>query len=127
VGVYVDVLLIGGKQITEIEALVADEGSLPDERFGASVLSYYLGILRGIELYQSAYALKQLEKAGMDNCNASATPMEARLKLSKASDSLQEDDPIKYRSIIGSLHLFNTKSLYLFRCFRVCICFVFSF
>lgn len=77
-GVYVDDLLIGGKQIIEIEALVADEGSLPAERFGASVLSYYLGILRGIELCQSAYALKLLEKAGMDNCNASATPMQWR-------------------------------------------------
>jgi len=78
------------------------------------LLSYYLGIEvkqgeDGITLSQCAYANKILENAGMANCNCTATPMEARLKLSKKID----DDlvkPSEYRSIIGSLrYLVNTR------------------
>ena len=78
------------------------------------MLSYYLGIevrqgRRGIELLQSAYAKKILNKAGMEACNPCATPMEPRLKLSKQSTS-PAVDATEYRSLIGSLrYLMNTR------------------
>jgi hypothetical protein len=77
-------------------------------------LSYYLGIevkqgTHGIEVSQSSYTIKLLEKAGMGSCNPYATPMEAKLKLSKESDSGSVDDTT-YRSLIGSLrYLLHTR------------------
>jgi hypothetical protein len=77
-------------------------------------LSYYLGIEvkhgdQGIELSQCTYAVKLLEKAGMGSCNSCATPMEAKLKLSKVSDS-KPVDATMYRSLIGSLrYLLHTR------------------
>jgi hypothetical protein len=63
----------------------------------------------GIELCQSSYAVKLLEKAGMKGCNSCATPMEARLKLSKDSASSVVDST-EYRSLIGSLrYLLHTR------------------
>jgi hypothetical protein len=78
------------------------------------LLSYYLCIEvkqggDGITLSQSSYALKILENAGMMNCNPCATPMEARLKLTK---SVEDDvvNPTTYRSIIGRLrYIVNTR------------------
>ncbi|KAJ1257988.1 hypothetical protein BS78_10G038800 [Paspalum vaginatum] len=77
-------------------------------------LSYYLGIevkqgRRGIELRQSAYAIKLLEKAGMASCNACTTPMEVRLQLLKNGTSPVVDATL-YRSLIGSLrYLLHTR------------------
>jgi hypothetical protein len=56
----------------------------------------------GVELCQSSYDIKLLEKAGIKNCNPCATPMEARLKLSKDSASPAMDH-IEFKSLIGSL------------------------
>ena len=78
------------------------------------LLSYYLGIEvkqgeHGITLCQSGYTTKILESVGMTNCNPCATPMEARLKLSKKNEG-EVVDPTAYRSIIGSLrYLVNTR------------------
>jgi hypothetical protein len=55
-----------------------------------------------IGLSQCTYAAKLLEKAGMGSCNSCATPMEAKLKLSKVSVSKLVDATM-YRSLIGSL------------------------
>jgi len=78
------------------------------------LLQYYLGIevrqgAGGISLSQGAYAIKLLEKSGMDGCNPSQVPMEARLKLTKKSTSPLVD-ATAYRCIIGSLrYLVNTR------------------
>jgi hypothetical protein len=71
------------------------------------VLSYYLGIevrqcLKGIELCQSAYVGKLMEKVGMSSYNPCDVPMEPKLKLSKEGNSSPVDQT-KYRSLIGSL------------------------
>ena len=62
-----------------------------------------------MELRQSAYASKLLEKAGMGGCNGCAIPMEPRLKLSKKSSSPLVDATL-YRSLIRSLrYLLHTR------------------
>ena len=53
-------------------------------------------------LGQSAYALKLLEWSGMAECKPCVTPMEERLKLTKASTAAKVDATL-YRSIVDSL------------------------
>jgi hypothetical protein len=79
----------------------ADEGEVAKfkmqmkELFNMSdlgLLSYYLGIEVQqkpgvIKLCQEAYAMKILEKCGMEDYNLSQVPMEPRLKLSKRSEA----------------------------------------
>jgi hypothetical protein len=113
VGVYVDDLIISGPSVSDIRQFKLEM----KKKFSMSdlgLLSYYMGIEvkqgdEGITLRQSAYAVKILESTGMLNCNPCATPMEARLKLTKR---LEDDvvNPTTYRSIIGSLrYIVNTR------------------
>ncbi|WVZ90573.1 hypothetical protein U9M48_036864 [Paspalum notatum var. saurae] len=118
VGVYVDDLLIMGEQPMEIEAFKVETKKL-FKMSDLGPLSYYLGIevkqgRRGIELHQSAYAIKLLDKASMGRCNACTTPMEVRPKLSKNGTSPVVDATL-YRSLIGSLrYLLHTRPELLF-------------
>ena len=50
--------------------------------------------LDGITLCQEAYAMEMLVNYGMNECNPSQTPMEARLKLSKMSKAPAVDSKI---------------------------------
>lgn len=113
VGVYVDDLIITGGDVgvvTKFKVQMHRIFHMSDLR----LLSYYLGLevtqgAHGITLCQSAYAIKVLEKAGLAGCNASATPMEPKLKLLKESTT-PSVDAIEYRSIIGSLrYLCNSR------------------
>lgn len=113
VGVYVDDLIITGGNDTDIAVFKRQMKT----RFSMSdlgLLSYYLGIevkqsARGICLCQSAYAGRILNKMGMQDCNPTHTPMEARLKLTKSSKA-PEVDHTQYRSVVGSLrYLVHTR------------------
>ena len=60
-------------------------------------------------LGQSAYASKLLERSGMAECKPCVTPMEERLKLTKAS-TVAKVDATLYRSIVGGLrYLVHTR------------------
>ena len=70
-------------------------------------LSYYLSIevrkgKEALMLGQSMYASKLLERSGMAECKPCVTPMEERLKLTKASTAAKVDATL-YRSIVGGL------------------------
>ena len=112
-GVYVDDLIISGLGVNDIRQFKLEM----KKKFSMSdlgILSYYLGIEvkqgeDGITLSQNAYAVKILKSVGMLNCNPCATPMEARLKLSKKMED-EVVEPTAYKSIIGSLrYLVNTR------------------
>ena len=67
-------------------------------------LSYYLGIevrqgKKEFMLGQSVYASKLLERRGMTKCKPCVTPMEERLKLTKASTAAKVDATL-YQSIV---------------------------
>ena len=69
--------------------------------------TYYLGIEvlqheGGIILCQGRYAQKILEEAGMDDCNASQTPMEQNLNMSKGLEEKRINEK-KNRGSIGCL------------------------
>jgi hypothetical protein len=113
VGVYVDDLVILGECDTEVNHFKG-EMKWVFRMSDLGPLSYYLGIkvkqgAQGIQVSQSGYAMKLLDKAGMGSCNPCATPMEAKLKLSKESN-LGSVDATTYRSLIGSLrYLLHTR------------------
>jgi hypothetical protein len=113
VDVYVDDLIIMRESDQELNLFKSEMKKL-FQMSDLGALSYYLRIEvkqgdQGIGLSQCAYASKLLEKAGMCSCNSCATPMEAKLKLSKVSDS-KPVDATMYRSLIGSLrYLLHTR------------------
>ncbi|WVZ98286.1 LOW QUALITY PROTEIN: hypothetical protein U9M48_043748 [Paspalum notatum var. saurae] len=109
VGVGVDDLVITGGDITELKQFKEEMKSTD-----LGLLHYYLGLqvnqtATGITISQGAYATKILEAAGLAGCNASATPMETRLKLSKLSTE-PAVDATEYQRIVGALrYLLNTR------------------
>jgi hypothetical protein len=113
VGVYIDDLLIVGPVDDNINAFKLEM----HDRFWMSnlgLLTYYLCIevlqdSSGISLCQRGYAQKLLERMGLEDCNPSATPMEARLHLIKASTAALVD-ATEFRSVVGALsYLVHTR------------------
>ncbi|XP_022570911.2 uncharacterized protein LOC106407057 [Brassica napus] len=113
VAVYVDDLLITGSDqglIYEFKKEMSSNFEMSD----LGLLSYYLGIEvyqeKGrITLNQRRYANKILSEAGMAECNATHTPMEFGLKVSKAADEESIDDK-DFRRKIGCLrYLLHTR------------------
>ena len=86
---YVDDLIVTGARAKDIDSFKRKMAA----RFRMSdldALSYYLGIevrqgKEALTLGQSMYASKLLEQSGMAECKPCVTPMEERLKLTKAS------------------------------------------
>jgi hypothetical protein len=113
VGVYVDDLIITGGDAGAVAKFKVQMQKI-FKMSDLGLLSYYLGLevtqgAQGITLRQSAYATKVLEKAGLAGCNASATPMEPKLKLLKEGTT-PSVDVTEYRSLIGSLrYLCNSR------------------
>ncbi|KAG7571799.1 Zinc finger CCHC-type superfamily [Arabidopsis suecica] len=113
VAVYVDDLLVTGSNlhlILEFKKGMAAQFEMSD----LGKLTYYLGIEviqyeGGIMLKQERYANKILEETGMLDCNATHTPMEVNLKLSKAQEQNGVDEK-EYRRNIGCLrYLLHTR------------------
>jgi len=70
-------------------------------------LHHFLGIsvtrsASGLFLSQRQYAADLLQRAGMSECHPTATPVDARMKLS-ATDGSPVADPTQYRSLAGAL------------------------
>ncbi|WVZ75577.1 hypothetical protein U9M48_023616 [Paspalum notatum var. saurae] len=106
VWVYVDDLIITGSEQQEIGRFKT-EMAAKFKMSDLGLLSYYLGIevrqrKHAIELCQSAYALKLLERAGLKGCNPTQVPMQEKPKLSKNSTE-EKVDATLYRSLIGGL------------------------
>lgn len=113
VAVYVDDLLItgaNGMKIKEFKQQMEENFEMTD----LGKLCYYLGIevnqRKGvIELKQSGYAMKLLERAGMRECNPVKFPMDPKEQVSK-DEAGQTVDATLYRSLIGGLrYLVNTR------------------
>ena len=70
-------------------------------------LHHFLGISvtrdsSGLFLSQRQYAADLLQRAGMSECHPTATPVDARTKLS-ASEGAPVANPSEYRSLAGAL------------------------
>ena len=113
VGVYVDDLLVTGSKIAnilEFKKQISKEFDMSD----MGKLSYYLGLeveqtRDFVELRQTVYAKKLLEKIGMLECNPSRYPMEPKIKLDKDIAG-KPVDPTEFKSIVGGLrYLVHTR------------------
>jgi len=95
VDVYVDDLIVTDARTEDINSF-KHEMVARFQMSDLSALSYYLGIevrqeKEELMLGQSAYASKLLERSGMAECKPCGTPMEERLKLTKASTAAKVD------------------------------------
>lgn len=112
-GVYVDDLIVTG---TAAQAIVVFKKEMMNlfKMSDLGLLSYYLGIEVSqepgrIQLSQAAYTDKLLDRLSIGDCNPTATPMEALLKLSKKGNR-KAVDPTLYRSTVGGLrYLVHTR------------------
>lgn len=94
VTVYVDDLLVTGTKLELIEEFKKEISDI-FEMSDLGLLTYYLGIevhQHGITLTQERYAHTILNETGMDRCNATHTPMEFGLKMSKTLDEQRIDE-----------------------------------
>ena len=110
---YIDDLIVTGARVKDIDSLKSEMAAC-FRMSDLGVPSYYLGIevRQGKEVLMlgpSTYASKLLEWNGMTKCKPCVTPMEERLKLTKASTTVKVDATL-YRSIVGSLrYLIHTR------------------
>ncbi|KAM0910310.1 hypothetical protein ACQ4PT_014216 [Festuca glaucescens] len=110
--VYVDDLVIIGANSSNIDNFKLEMKSL-FQMSDLRLLSYYHGIevrqgLGRIDISQSAYAQKLLEKAGMAGSNPCHVPTEPRFKLSKCNTGPASD--AEYWSTVRSLwYLVHTR------------------
>lgn len=114
ISVYVDDLLVTGTNLGVIEKFKAQMSS-KFQMSDLGKLNYYLEIEveQGkdyIELKQSGYAKKILEKAGMSKCNASKYPMNPKDQISKDERGTPVNNT-QYKSMVGGLrYLVHTMS-----------------
>lgn len=113
VGVYVDDLIVTGSNVESVK-MFKNQMCSEFEMTDLGKLSYYLGLevcqeKNYIELKQTAYAKKVLEKAGMRDCNPVKYPMEVKIQLHKDGGGKPVDET-QFRSIIGGLrYLVHTR------------------
>lgn len=113
VGVYVDDLLVTGTNVSLITSFKKQmSGKFDMSDMGK--LSYYLGIevKQGddyIQLKQSGYARKVIERAGMVGCNPTKFPMDPKLQINKDENGTPVD-PTMLKSMVGGLrYLVHTR------------------
>ena len=122
IGVYVDDMILAGKNEAELKS-VKDELSSKFDIKDLGKLSYFLGMSivcnqeeKKTWMGQPAYTEKLLTKMGMSDCRPVTTPMESGNHLVKASEDDEPVDQQSYQSLIGSL-------MYLATCTRPDIAF----
>ena len=114
VGVYVDDIIIAGKNEKQVKVFKTSVG----ERFDVKDLGrlhYFLGmkivqsIITGdVWMGQPTYVGKVLERFGMNDAKAVATPIDASSKLMKGEDGEERIDQGIYQSAVGSLLYLST-------------------
>lgn len=113
VGVYVDDLIVTGTSLPDILKFKGDM-SREFDMSDLGKLSYYLGLEVTqndgfIEVKQSGYAKKVLEKAGLAECNAVKFPMDPNLQV-HADKSGKAVNSTQYKSMVGGLrYLVHTR------------------
>ena len=103
---YVDDILLTASSTSLLQHITArlhSEFAMTD----LGDLHFFLGISvtrssNGLFLSQRQYAVDLLRRAGMSECHPTATPVDARCKLS-ATDGAPVSDPTEYRSLAGAL------------------------
>ncbi|KAL8090356.1 hypothetical protein AgCh_039723 [Apium graveolens] len=106
IGVYLDDLLINGTRVDSI-ANLKKQMNKEFDMSDMGQLAYYIRIEveqgQGyIEIKQSAYAKRILERGGMEGCKPVSYPMDPRLQLHKDENG-KLVNPTEFKSLIGVL------------------------
>ena len=114
VGVYVDDIIIAGKNEKQVKVFKTSVGEKFDVK-DLGRLHYFLGmkivqsIITGdVWMGQPTYVGKVLERFGMNDAKAVATPIDASSKLTKGEDGEERIDQGIYQSAVGSLLYLST-------------------
>jgi hypothetical protein len=108
IALYVDDLIIAGENDDDIATIKRRLG----ERFEMKDLGIarkFLGIEieygndGSIKIHQDQYIQQLLDRHGMGECNAVATPLDTTVKLSSIKDDEAPADPQEYARIVGGL------------------------
>jgi hypothetical protein len=104
--VYVDDIIITGNDVEEI-CQTKENLSVRFEMKELGQLNHFLGLeisitRRGVILCQQKYAKDLLEKFGMLECKATATPMDPNTRMC-AHEGKELQDATMYRQMVGSL------------------------
>lgn len=109
IGVYVDDMILAGRDKTRIKGVKRDLSSKFDIK-DLGKLSYFLGISiiqnqeeRKTWMGQPAYTEKLLTKMGMHDCKPVKTPVEPGSHLVKGTEKDTAVDRELYQSLVGSL------------------------
>ena len=109
IGVYVDDMILAGKDETEMKRVKEELSSKFDIK-DLGKLSYFLGmsIIQNQEekktwMGQPTYTEKLLSKMGMSDCKPVSTPVNPRNHLVKAAENEEAVDQQSYQSLAGSL------------------------
>lgn len=112
IAVYVDDILVTEAKVARIDEFKKKMNE-KFEMADLEKLSYYLGIeveqgTYCIELKQTSYTKKIIEKAGMKDCNSTRYPMDLKEQIGK-DEMGKSVDTTMYKSLVGSLrYLVNT-------------------
>ena len=114
VAVYVDDIILAGKsnkRIAEVKQNLAKQFQVKD----IGELHYFLGLKvvqdkesGGVHIGQPAYAEKVLQQFGMEKAKTVTTPVDASVKLIKATEDDECVDQQLYQSAVGSLLYLST-------------------
>ena len=114
VAVYVDDIILAGKsnkRIAEVKQNLAKQFQVKD----IGELHYFLGLKvvqdkesGGVYIGQPAYAEKVLQQFGMEKAKTVTTPVDASVKLVKATEDDECVDQQLYQSAVGSLLYLST-------------------
>ena len=109
IGVYVDDMILAGKDESKMENVKKELSSKFDIK-DLGRLSYFLGMSivqeqEGMVTWmgQPAYTQKLLTKTGMNDCKPVKTPVDPGQRLVKASEDERALDQPLYQSVVGSL------------------------
>jgi hypothetical protein len=108
IALYVDDLIIAGENeniIATIKRRLSERFDMKDlgiaKKFLGMEIEY--GNDGSIKIHQCQYIQQLLERHGMGDCNAVATPLDTTVKLSSIKDDQAPADPHEYASIVGGL------------------------
>ena len=109
IGVYVDDIILAGKDKSRMEEVKRELSSKFDIK-DLGLLSYFLGmsVVQKLEekmtwMGQPAYVQKLLLNTGMSDCKPVKTPVDPGQRLVKASEDEEALDQSLYQSVVGSL------------------------
>ena len=109
VSVYVDDILIAGKEMATVESVKKSLMSVFEAR-DLGEAKYFIGLeierdrkSRTLKISQKNMVTELVKKYGLDNAKTKTTPLSTSIKLKKDDDNLLDTEEYGYAELVGSL------------------------